>query len=355
MVLQSFINRSRWLANGIVIAIVLSLGAFSLGWGENLAQAQEEKEAKEPIKPAPIELITKDEVRLQATYYPSSEGKDAIPVIILHDAKTDRNAYHALAMALQADGMAVIVPDMRGFGESTKIRQFGGQPDIEFDAKKMGTVGFGRMVTTDMEKIKSFLKDENDAGKLNLNQLCVIAVGDLGCAIAINWTYGDWNFQDLNTIKQSKDVHALILVSPESNFKNLQIPKILTPLAKIQGPNQSSAERLSFFFIVGAGMPGAAVKPKEWRTVKSFADTVARFHPQPPKNQIKADQTLFFGEMPTSLQAGDLLSPNMLRTPIQIEGFQPVPLQAMILTFIDWRIREKSKEFPWSSRKIPGS
>jgi pimeloyl-ACP methyl ester carboxylesterase len=367
MTFQPLFERFRWLASGVVVSSFLTLAL-----GEFPAQAQDptppkadpaakEAPAKEGAKapadanqPEQIELLTKDDIRLKATYYPSTKGKDAIPVIILHDSKTDsRNAYHTLALALQADGEAVLVPDMRGYGESTKIKQGPGIPDKEFDAKKMSSEAYNRMVTTDMEKLKSFLKGKNDDGKLNLNQLCVIGIGDLGSSIAVNWTFGDWNFKDLNTIKQSKDVHALILISPD-NFKNLQIPKILTPLAKIQGPNQLSSERLSFFFVVGAGKPGAVVKPKEWRTVKGFADTVERFHPAPPKNLIKADKTLFFGEMPTTLQAGDLLSPAMLNTPIQIEGFQPVPLQAMILTFIDWRLREKAVDFQWSSRKVPG-
>jgi pimeloyl-ACP methyl ester carboxylesterase len=363
MTFQPFFERFRWVASGIIVA-----GFLVVAPGMRLAQAQDPAPAKaapakaapakapaKPLEPEQVELITRDDVKLQATYYPSTLGKEAIPVIILHDSKTpSRNAYHTLALALQADGQAVLVPDMRGYGESTKIRQAAGLPDKEFDAKKMGTVAYERMVTNDMEKLKSFLKGQNDDGKLNLNQLCVIGVGDLGCSVAINWTVGDWNFQDLNKIKQSKDVHALILISPETNFKNLQIPKVLTPLAQIQGPAKSSAERLSFFFIVGGGKPGAVVKPKEWRTVKGFADTVERFHPEPPKNLIKADKTLFFGEMPTTLQSGDLLSPAMLDTPIQIDGFQPVKLQAMILTFIDWRLREKATEFPWSSRKIPG-
>ena len=149
-------------------------------------------------------------------------------------------------------------------------------------------------------------------------------------------------------------MHARILISPD-NFKNLQIPKVLTPLAKIQGPNQLSSEKLSFFFIVGGGKPGVVAKPKEWRTAKGFADTVERFHPDPPKNLIKDDKTLFFGELPTTLQAGDLVSPAMLNTPIQIEGFQPVPLQAMILTFLDWRLRQKAVDLQWSSRKVPGA
>ena len=313
------------------------------------------KTPPKPLDPEAIELITKDNVRLQSTYYPSRKGKEAIPVLILHDSKTDRNAYHNLALALQADGHAVLVPDLRGYGESIKIRKTGGAPDEEFDGKKMGTVAYERMITIDMEKLKGFLREQNDDGKLNLNQLVVIGVGDLGSAVAANWTMGDWVFPQQINVKQSKDVHALVLISPEPSFKNLQIPKVLTPLAKIAGPNQSSSERLSFFVIVGGGKPGAAGKPKEWRTAKLYADTIGRFHPQPAtKEKIKADQTLFFGEMPTSLQAADLLSPAMLNTPVQIDGFQPVPLQAMILTFIDWRIREKAGDFPWSSRRIPG-
>ena len=334
------------------------LAIFCLTAGSAFAQESKPDPKKAPPKPLDsevVELLTKDNVRLMATYYPSREGKEAVPVIILHDSKTDRNAYHTLALTLQSVGHAVIIPDMRGYGESNKVKQFGGQPDIEIDAKRMPIRGYDLMVGVDLDKVRSFLKDENDQGKLNLNQLCIIGVGDLGCALAINWTVRDWTFQEISAVKQSRDVHALVLVSPEPTFKSLAIPKLITPLAKIEGPNKTSAERLSMFFVVGAGKPGNNVKPNEWRDASSYAETFTRFHPKAEdKQDIKDNQTVFFGEMPTTLQGGDLLSPAMLKTPVQIEGFKPIPLQTMILTFIDWRLVDKAKEFPWSSRKLPG-
>ena len=330
------------------------LTALSLLAGTVSAQAPKKAPPK-PIEPEVVELLTKDNVRLMATYYASREGKVAVPVVILHDSKTSRDAYHALALTLQSVGHAVIVPDMRGYGESTKVKRFGGQPDAQFDAKRMPVQGYDLMVGVDMDKVRSFLKDRNDEGKLNLNQLCIIGVGDLGCALAVNWTVRDWTFQEISAVKQSRDVHALILISPEPTFKSLVIPKYITPLAKIEGPNKTSAERLSFFFVVGGGKPGEAGSSKEFRDAESYADTVSRFHPTPTKKEeIKADQTVFFGEMPTSLQGGDLLSPAMLRTDVKIEGFKLIPLETMILTFIDWRLVEKISDFPWSSRKLPG-
>lgn len=44
-------------------------------------------------KPEVVELISKDGVQLKATYYGQREGSKAVPVILLHDYKSNRNAF----------------------------------------------------------------------------------------------------------------------------------------------------------------------------------------------------------------------------------------------------------------------
>ncbi len=68
---------------------------------------------------ANITLNTHDGVTLGATYYGSLLGKEAVPVIMLHQYKGSRADFKDLALALQAKGCAVLVPDLRGHGQST--------------------------------------------------------------------------------------------------------------------------------------------------------------------------------------------------------------------------------------------
>jgi len=132
--------------------------------GTSVAAGQDKKDDsddKKPKIPAPEELTltTVDQVQLTITYYPSNKGKDAIPVILLHEWKRSRSDYAALAPYLQRLGHAVIVPDLRGHGDS-KTRT--GGRDIE--AAKLTTKDFASIVPADMEVIREFLIAKNNAG-----------------------------------------------------------------------------------------------------------------------------------------------------------------------------------------------
>ena len=58
----------------------------------------------------------------------------------------------------------------------------GGLPDVEFDKGKLGTAGYALMLEQDLEKVKKFLREKNDAGLLNLNKLCVVGSDERFCA-----------------------------------------------------------------------------------------------------------------------------------------------------------------------------
>ena len=64
---------------------------------------------------------------MKATYYPGTKDEESIPVILLHGFKGNRKDFtkedEGLAWFLQKNlGCAVIVPDLRGHGDSTKVR-----------------------------------------------------------------------------------------------------------------------------------------------------------------------------------------------------------------------------------------
>ena len=84
---------------------------------------KKEKENEEELpKPEDLASQTSDDLELTLTYYRGTKGKQTIPVVLLHMWKQSRNDYKDLAPALQAQGYAVIVPDLRGHGESRHLK-----------------------------------------------------------------------------------------------------------------------------------------------------------------------------------------------------------------------------------------
>ncbi|GAF68686.1 unnamed protein product, partial [marine sediment metagenome] len=93
----------KWLPRpaGLSLAVVI----LSLVFCACVANAQEGKKGsrkKKPPKPEEIRLPTGDGVTLTATYYPSTKGKETVPVILLHMYKHGRKDYNELASLLQA-------------------------------------------------------------------------------------------------------------------------------------------------------------------------------------------------------------------------------------------------------------
>ena len=66
------------------------------------------------------------------------------------------------------------------------------------------------MAALDMEAVRKFLVDKNDAGELNLNKLCLVGSG-MGASVAANWAVQDWSAPPLAVGKQGQDVKALVL------------------------------------------------------------------------------------------------------------------------------------------------
>ncbi len=183
-----------------------------------LAQSPASKK-KEALKPRLEKLVTADGVQLACGYFPSDKEKEAVPVILIHHWEGAAPPFLPLVQALRKAGCAVATPDLRGHGGSKTYVDFRGNPK-EFDLSRMNRNDIMAMLNRDIEAVKKFLKQENDAGKLNLNALTLIGVGE-GAVLAANYAVIDWNFPDLSRKKQSKDVRGLVLISPARNLKGL--------------------------------------------------------------------------------------------------------------------------------------
>ena len=152
------------------------------------------------------------------------------------------------------------------------------------------------MAQLDMEAIRSFLVDKNDAGELNLNKLCLVGSG-MGASVAANWALQDWTAPPLAVGKQGQDVKAIVLISPRWSFNGLsmQDPMKFTPLKK------------NVAWLILGGSQDAKAKPDFDRIQKQLerhhpVNEKAAANPGPPVRDGFAVSLL-----PTSLQGDQLI------------------------------------------------
>ncbi len=285
-------------------------------------QTKAEEEEKKIPEPELISLPTKDRLDLKATYYGGTEGKDTVPIVILHDYKGNRNEFHALAMMLQSLGHAVLVPDLRGHGDSTRFLPVGTERPAEITAARMRRAADFAGIRHDLEALRSFLIDKNNAGELNLNKLGVIGSG-MGATMALNWTLLDWSAPPLATGKQGQDVKALVLLSPEWSFKGISVDQALS--------HPGVRSEVSMLIFVGAAVNS---KLEEAQRIHRVLEP---YHPEPPPERVRQDKDLFLQVLQTNLQGTKLITVRGLDVP------------ATIAQFIQLRL--VNQPYPWSERQ----
>ena len=274
-----------------------------------------------------VSLDTKDGVRLKASYYPSELGKDAVPIVMLHDFKESRTVFEGLAQALQnppsgeSASHAVLTVDLRGHGESTQVQGRGGQ-SLELEASRLDKQDFRNMVLYDMEAVRKFLVSKNDQGELNLNKLCLMGSG-LGANVAVSWAAVDWSTPQLASRKQGQDVKGLILVSPEWSHRGLPL---LKPLR-----HPGVRQRISMMIIYGAQ------DRKATKSAETVHKNLVRYHPDPPPEEGPEAKDLVLVSRPTALQGTRLLTDPTF-------GVLPA-----VDFFLDARLSQQ--DFEWVSRR----
>jgi pimeloyl-ACP methyl ester carboxylesterase len=308
-----------------IIGLVLAGGA-----------AEGRAQGRAALPPPPVEhtLTTKDGVQIRITYYASNAGAQATPVILLHDRNETRAVFNSLAKLLQSPrapddapelkvnrSRAVVAVDLRGHGESKTAFDSQGAP-VELDASRFGQVDFQNMVLFDMEAVRSFLVEQNDAGLLNLNKLCIVGSG-MGANVAVLWAAKDWATPNLAVRKQGQDVKALVLLSPRWNYNGLSLKEPM----KFRPIQQS----LSILLAYGEEDPGVA------RDCKNIDKILARFHPEPPADQVQTRKDYYLIAEKTNLQGTELLTSREF-------GLTPI-----VAGFIEARLGRR--EFPHVTRK----
>lgn len=202
------------------------------------AVARQANNNEEPPEPEDVSLTTSDGVELKVTFFPGTEGKQSVPVILLHDYKEQRGRFLDLANRLQQAGFAVLLPDLRGHGESTHVEGM----KIDLTADHLNKQQFIRMVKDDLETLKRFLVAKNNEEQLNVDKLCVVGAG-MGAVVAINWAALDWSWPVLTSGKQGQDVKALVLISPPQSFRGLTTSQALS--------TEALKKRIAIFLAIG--------------------------------------------------------------------------------------------------------
>ncbi|MBC8350945.1 MAG: alpha/beta fold hydrolase [Planctomycetes bacterium] len=303
-----------------------------------IGQAKPNAELKIP-DPEAITVDASDGVPIRCSYYaggfvqtagdkkskPKVEkknGKEVVPIILLHGWEGRRREFDELASNLQKQGHAVIVPDLRGHGDSTSVPLANGEVK-EIDRDRMRSTDMAGMLY-DVEAVKKFFMEKNNTGEVNIELLCIVGA-DVGAIVAVNWAAYDWNRRQLPAFKQGRDIKALVLVSPKASHKGFSLTKSLNhPVIQ---------KSLSIMLIVGERDRDSS------REAKSIYSRLERMR-EKPTDPREAD--LVYIKRDAALQGTRLVNaPGSPR------------VQNQIAYFIGQRLVRKSGDFIWTERKSP--
>ncbi len=282
-----------------------------LAWESTPATAQRRGSSDVEKKPESVKMRTKDGVILKGSFYPSSLGKNAVPIVLLHDFKESRTVFNGLARALQDPpgeqnpSCAVLTIDLRGHGESTTAEARNGRT-MEIETARLGKRDFQNMVMFDMEEVRKFLVGKNDAGALNLNKLCLIGCG-MGANVATIWAAKDWSTPPLASRKQGQDVKGLVLVSPDWGYRGLPL------LQSLRQPGVQ--QEVSMMIVYGEG------DRKAMKSSMTVHKNLEKYHPDPPPEAGPEAKDLIMVSIPTALQGTRLLTDPSFRVFPKLEFF----------------------------------
>jgi hypothetical protein len=235
-------HKSRGWAETSCQVLLLALLSLCSGWESvGFCQDQEQTPPKpnrnkqEPPKPkytvTEVELTTKDGFPLQATWYEGDRGTGAGAILMLHDLGRTRRDFEALATFFANNGHCVLVPDLRGHGDSA----------LDAAGQKYAPKKYGQpeslAIQTDIEACKKFLVQKNDAEICNIELMVIVTCGATSIP-TLSWCVVDWSYLPA-VVKQGQDVKAVVMLGPVRSHQSWQInPLVKTPLLSGSGHPQ---------------------------------------------------------------------------------------------------------------------
>ncbi len=287
------------------------------------------KQVEEKLpEPEVVSIESMDGVLLKCMWYPGTNEKLTVPVILVHDWGRTRSDMLPLAEHLQKAGHAVIVPDLRGHGQSTTLN--GSDEPLDFEEFKKSQMA---SIVIDIDTCKRFLMRKNNAGELNIEMLTVVA-NHVTAIHAVNWTVSDWAWPTLaDGTKQGQDIKSLILISPVKRFKSLSLNGALKA-ACLSGKGG--------FRPVTVTMIWGEDDEKIDRDVESIYRLLLKGRVDPtdiPIDEKWERQTLFRLSLATSETGSELMF-----------GATGEQVETNIAGIIKKTIAEKSEDFQWQDR-----
>lgn len=186
-----------------------------------LDQALEKAEPTKPMRLNQQQFTTRDGWRLVANYYKGAGNADATPVLLLHGRDGKKEEFDELAKKLAEQGCAVIVPDLRGCGESTSLavndmsrgRRGGGMPrQTERKMAQFNNDDLRALIEYDKEVWFNFLLYLHNKELLNVKKTIIVG-SELGAALAATWARDDWNGKG----DAAQNVVGVALLSPDAS------------------------------------------------------------------------------------------------------------------------------------------
>lgn len=285
---------------------------------------------KEPPAPKRLKpLTTKDGWQIHCMYYGPQEGirdgKETVPIILIHGWGGQGSDYSFLAHGLQTYGHAVIVPDLRGHGRSTTRNLPNGNVAVvkHNDARQFTPVD-RKNIFRDIDEVFSALKNDYDAnGEVNIDLLCVIGA-EAGSIVALNWAAQDWSWPATTKGRQGQFVKGLVLLSPRQSMERLNATDALS--------HPAIQKNVSIMIAVGEN------DRKSYSEASRMHSRLKKIRPEPPKdpNERLRKQDLFFVTAGTNLQGTGLLQKALEKE-----------VSYKIAVFIQLRAVRRKGDFPW--------
>jgi hypothetical protein len=289
-----------WIIAGIsLLALASVLLPQQATYGQNAADKDKEPEIP---KPRQVNFTTEDGVELSAFYLAGHLKKEAMPVIMLHGWKEKSGVMAGLALRIQREGHAVLVPDLRGHGKSTiqVPTKLNGLTDMrELNLDKFTKIDITAM-NWDVKACKEFLMERHNAGECNIEKLCLVG-SEMGALVTLNWAVKDWRTSRSPFLRLGLDIKTMILISPPQSFKGLTVQEALN--------HPIICGNLNTLLIVGSGKSSSLSAAK-----RLYNRMEAGGHGSKPDNPARLkDHRLFMVELDTASQGSTLLGEKNLK------------------------------------------